>query len=197
MPARVRKYLPAFLILSWLAAACDGNGGGARISSTAPTSLGSDESVRLAAEPETIRPRLLSGTTCTAEPPFQASLAVIVRASEPVVVQGLGFEFIDRSGARTVPQVTPGSTTAASIPTTLPVPLPTSSPVPVPPSGALPTPAPGAAGLPVSPADRLSLPFLLQFGCGVPASGTLVIVVSASNAAGDGETSETRVGIGR
>ena len=198
MSARARDYVPAFLLCSVLAAACDGNGADLGVTSTAPTSIRSAQSTRITAEPETVVPQMLTSAFCAVEPPFQASVSVVVRAGDDVIVQGLGFEFIDRSGTRTAPAVTPSSSTAASIPTTLPVPLPSSSPVPIPGPGSLPIPGQGSIpGLLVSPGNLLTLPFLLQFECGVPASGTLVIVVATRDAGGDDDTSEARVRIGR
>jgi len=45
--------------------------------------------------------------------------------------------------------------------------------------------------------DRLTLPFLVQFGCGVSSSGTLIIVAATSNGEGEEGMAETRVRIHR
>lgn len=188
MPARVRYFVPALLILSLLQAACEGNGDSAN--PAAATSIRSASSARITTEPSLVTPTLLSSNFCTVDPPFLAEVSVIVRGAEGLVVRGVAFDFFDASGARATPTVRPGSNTAGSVPTTPPLTLPTSSPVPIPRPGS-------GSGVIIPTAGLVTLPFSLEFGCGIPASGTLIIVVSTGDATGTVDTSEARVRIGR
>ena len=188
MSARVRNYAPAFLIVCLLCAACEGNGDGIR-NPAAATSIRTTSDARITAEPATLNPRFLASDNCAVAPPFAAEVIVIVRGGEGLVVSGLAFELLDGLGERQTPVVRPGSNTAASVPTTPPLTLPTSPAVPI--------PRPGSSTVVIPSAGQIELPFSLEFQCGVPASGTLVIVVSTADPSGVGQTSEARVRLGR
>ena len=191
MTARICKLVPASIVVFAVASsACDDGGGSfGRLNSTSATPIRSDSASRVTAEPERITPEFLPGLSCPDGRPFQGQVNVLVQAADDMVIRGLGFEFLDRSGSRTTPTATPRSSTAASIPVSLPVPLPSASAVPI--------PRPGQAGLPLGGGDLVSLPFVVQFGCGVQSSGTLVIVVLTADSSGVENRAEARVRIGR
>jgi hypothetical protein len=180
--------IPALILIGTFSAACD-----ARVafegSSAGPSPLRTATSAELRAQPASVRPVFGRDESCKVSPPFHTTITVIVDASRDIHVRGLGFEFMDTFGTRTTPTVRPGSSTAASIPTTLPVPLPSSQPIPIPRPGAL-------AGLAVDAGSRLVLPFTLHFNCGIPGSGTLVIVVSTVDLSGVTGSSQIIVRIG-
>jgi hypothetical protein len=189
MSARVRNYAPAFLIVCLLHAACEGNGDGIRNPAAATSIRTSTSETRITAEPAILNPTFLASDNCAVAPPFAAEVTVIVRGGEGLVVSGLAFELLDRLGDRQTPVVRPGSNTSASVPTTPPLTLPTTSAVPI--------PRPGSSTVVIPSAGQIALPFSLEFQCGVPASGTLVIVVSTADPSGAGQTSEARVRLGR
>jgi hypothetical protein len=180
--------VPALILIGTFSAACDG-GIAFEGNSARPSTLQSAASAELRAQPESVRPIFGRDDSCPVSPPFHTTITVIVNAGRDITVGGLGFEFIDRFGGRTTPTVRPGSSTAAAIPTTLPVPLPSSQPIPIPRPGAL-------GGLAVDAGSRLTLPFTLHFDCGIPGSGTLVIVVATVDLTGATASSQTIVRIG-
>lgn len=189
MFARVRNYAPVLLIVCLLHAACEGNGDSGIRNPAAATSIRTTSDTRITAEPAVLNPTFLATDNCAVAPPFAAEVTVIVRGAEGLVVSGLAFELLDRLGDRQTPVVRPGSNTAASVPTTPPLTLPTTSAVPI--------PRPGSSTVVIPSAGQIALPFSLEFQCGVPASGTLVIVVSTADPSGAGQTSEARVRLGR
>ena len=194
-------FRPSAILLAVLApalVACDGGGSG-RLSgsgeSTSPAGPSAVGSVRVTAEPGTVAPRLLERADCTGLPAFRTRLSITVRAGRELFVSGLGFEFLDSLGGRSVPTPIPGSTTAASIPVSVPVPLPSSGPLPTP--NSFPVPIPGAPatgpGARVPADSTTTLPFTLHFECGIPSSGTLFIAVQTAGRDGSGDLSRTSV----
>jgi hypothetical protein len=180
--------VPALILIGTFSAACD-----ARVAfeghSAGPSPLQTAAAAELRAQPESVRPVFGRDDSCRVSPPFHTTITVIVNAGRDITVGGLGFQFTDKFGKRTAPTVRPGSSTAASIPTTLPVPLPSAQPIPIPRPGAL-------AGLAVDAGGRLTLPFTLHFACGIPGSGTLVIVVATVDHFGVTGSSQVVVRIG-
>jgi hypothetical protein len=115
-----------------------------------------------------VSPVFLSSPFCLTPPLFQAGFTLVFRADQDLFVNGFGFEFLDRFGQRSVPTLVPTSSMGTSF---VPLALPTSSPIPI----------PGVPPFGVSAGSSRALPFLLQFGCGVPASGTLVVSVNTAS----------------
>jgi hypothetical protein len=112
---------------------------------------------------------------CPAGTPFRLRLVVVVRADQDVSIRGLGFDFLDLQGTISASRLTPTSVApfgGTSLPSS-PVSLPSSVPVPIPSS--FPVPIPGAMSL--SAGVPRTLPFFLDFGCGVASVGTLGISV--------------------
>jgi len=181
---RIRLCRPAAVFLTALApalVACDGGGSGfGGFGSTAgPSSVsGNSGSVRLTAEPDTVVPELVPRADCRGLQPFRTRFSISVRTGRIVFINGIGFDFVDAFGNRQVATVIPGSTTAASIPRSTPLPLPSSPPIPLP---GTPATFPGVA----VEADRTtSFPFTLDFACGIPSSGTIFIVVQMGDRGG-------------
>lgn len=193
MCLRSPKYAPLFLISAFLiTSACSDR------NDTSPTAPSVMESFGLTAEPLTIAPELLSAPFCGSWPPFRAPVTVIVRGRRDLIVRRLGFDFTDRFGRRSVPAtIRPlsGSSGATAIPNSSPVPFP--SPATLPSSS--PIPIPGSSpfdGLRLSGAASHRLPFSLEFGCGVPAAGTLSVSIEATDERGASGTSQVNVRIG-
>jgi hypothetical protein len=186
---RISSATVAIATCAVVCAACDGGGAGTLGVAGAPTGPSSVESVRLTAEPGTLRAEVVPRADCRTLPPFRTHLTVSLRSGAIVFVRGIGFEFVDASGARRVPDVIPGSSAAASIPRSIPTPLPSSPPVPMPTSPPLPLPGTPAAfpGAAVEANAEARFPFTLDFPCGVPSSGTLFIAVQTDRGEGAGE----------
>jgi hypothetical protein len=163
-------------------AGCDGGVSGVPTAlSTAPDAVGSAE---VTASPAVITPEFIAAALCAERPPFRARVTLTVRSDEDVIVRGLGFELLDSLGTRVSPTVIPTSSTAAEIPTTLPITAPTTPPIPIPSS---------TQGLPLPSGSTISLPFSLEFACGVPASGTLSIVAQTADRSGATSTTQMSV----
>lgn len=198
---RIRLCRPAAVLLAALApglVACDGGGSGfGGFGSTAgPSSVSVNSgSMRLTAEPDTVVPELVPRADCRALQPFRASFSISVRTGRSVSISGIGFDFVDRFGDRQVPTVIPGSTIAASIPRSTPLPLPSSPPVPAPTSPPIPLPGTPATfpGVTVEADRTTSFPFTLDFACGVPSTGTIFIVVQVGDRIGSADLLRARV----
>ena len=165
-------------------AACDNDND---VSSTsnlvAPSTV---TSATVTVEPAAVPPVFLSSPLCFTTSVFQTSFSLVVRADRELLVNGFGFEFLDRFGTRSVPIPIPipTSTTGSNF---VPVPLPSSSPIPIPGSSPF-------DGLRLTAGSSRTLPFLLQFGCGVPASGG-TLFVSVNTASRSGAADVTRVSL--
>ena len=140
-----------------------------------PTEPGELVAASLTAEPASLAPEFLPSQACLIHPAFRVRLSVILRSGGTVVLSGLRFHFIDRSGSRAFPlvSVAPTSPFTSS--------LPSSSTVPI----------PGVAPLSSFPSAG-TLPFIATFGCDVIPDGTLVVIGDLDN----GRTAEMRLRVG-
>ncbi len=186
--------LPALILTLVTTVACDGTNS----SVTAPAAGRPDVNAFLSAEPATLRPEALPGA-CPGVPGFGTRVGVIVRGTQDLILRDLQFRFIDRTGARVVPDVFFSSMSTAlpesAIPTSSPIPFPTPTTLP----GASPIPIPGSTpvqGILVTGGRPLRFPIFLRFGCGVIGDGTLVIAADATDTSGRSTPSELRVRIG-
>jgi hypothetical protein len=192
MDGRISFYAPCVLFLASLAVAgCD--------NTTAYVSAGTlvGPSVVLPSvavvEPAVVHPMFVSTPFCLSATPFQAQFHVVFHAHRDLVVNRFQFEFLDRVGHRSVPVVIPSGSSASAF---VPVPLPASPPVSAPTSS--PIPLPGTSpfdGLVVSSGSSPTLPFLLQFDCGVFAAGTLFLTVNATDRFGAADVTRVSVGV--
>ena len=186
------KYVPLFLVSALAVTACGQNDAA---SPTTPTRI--DKAV-IAIEPATVAPTFFPTPLCPRFSPFGARFTLVVRAGEDLVLRVVQFEFVDSFGGRAVPSVIPQSS-AASVPAASPVPLPGTSPVPIPTPSTLPSssavPIPGASFDPllIPGGTSREVPFLLSFGCGVPADGTVIVTLEMLDRRGTPETTEVRV----
>jgi hypothetical protein len=199
MDRRFSQYLPLLLIPAIaVIAACDD---AEPVSPTAPVAV---ESALITAEPVTATPEFLTGSFCPAGPPFGLRLVITVGGALDIVVRQLRFDFTDRFGGMAVPLVTPiPAAPSRSIPTSMPVPIPGSTAIPsspvIPIPGSSPIPIPGSSPIEnvrIPSGFPTTLPLFLEFGCGVPAAGTLVISVDTTDARGTSGTSRVRVRVG-
>lgn len=190
MNASFSKYVSVLLFpaLVFIAACTDSEQGGL----TSPTLVTSS---LITAEPLSVTPEFLAGSFCSGHPPFRVRLVLSVGGAHQDVPRQLRFEFTDRFGGLAIPLVVPvatGSSGFGSIPTSLPMPLPT--PTPIPGTSPIPIPGPSASGgLGVPAGGPRTFPVHVEFGCGVPAAGTLVVTVQGS---GTALTSQARVRVG-
>jgi hypothetical protein len=175
MDARICKYAAGFVLLASLGmAGCDNDGG----STGHLTGPGTVTSALVMVEPAAVLPTFVASPFCFTATPFQAGFTLLFRADQDLFINGFGFEFLDGFGVRSVPTLISTSSTFAPL---VPVPLPSSSPVPI----------PGVSsfnGLIVSRGSSRTLPMLLQFGCGVPALGTLFVNVNTTRGGAVGVT---------
>jgi hypothetical protein len=143
------------------------------------------------AEPALATPQFLPGLACPTFTTFGVGLTVIVGGQQDLVVlERLRFDFLDQSGRSAVPLVR--STGALPIPTATATPTPGFATIP----GTLPIPIPGFSTVPgilVDGGSTRRLPFFLEFGCGIPSAGTVVIGVDVADMHGGRLTSEARV----
>jgi hypothetical protein len=189
MYARFSNYVTVFLVsVSTVTAACSDN--------ASPTAPAPRESPVVTAEPLTVDPEFLPNPFCPTRPPFGVRLTVIVRAGQDLIVRGMRFDFIDRSGDAQIPLVIPiplNSSGPVTIPSSMPVPIPGSSPIPIPSSPPLPIPGFSPLDGVLVTGGSLRAPFFVQFGCDVPAAGTLFISVDTADRRGTANTSRVRV----
>lgn len=189
----LRSCLPALLALSCLCAGCNAEGTIAG-SFTAPSTLGS---ALVTAEPPRLVPEFLPARSCAARPPFRARFVLIVRGSRDVVVRRLRLTFTDRFGGSVLPLATPASGASSllpRIPGSPPVSLPGIMSLP----GSAPIPLPGRSvdGVLLAAGTSRRVPLLLEFGCGVPAAGVLIVAVDTSDRNGRDGISRLRVSLG-
>ena len=190
MHAGVSNCVQGFLVPALVAAsACSGSS--ATKSPTAPTLLESPSVTVKAAE---VTRESVPFVGCSAATSFGLRLVVVVSTGQDVSIRGLGFDFRDRLGSTSTSSAIPTSAASfggTSLPSS-PVPLPSSVPVPIPSS--FPIPIPGSMSL--SAGDSRTLPFLLEFGCGVPPVGILVVSVDTVDGRGTVGTSRVSVNVG-
>jgi hypothetical protein len=195
MSTRFSKHMTVLLLpAAVLVTAC---GETNHASPTTPAAVST--SALITAEPLTATPEFLPLAFCPAGPPFAIRLLITIGSGgDIVIVRRLRFHFRDRFGDVAVPLVTETRTAlSGSIPTQMPIPLPTSPPIAIP--SASPIPIPGS--LPFEDAriqagGSRTVPTFLQFGCGVPADGTLVVSVDTAGVRGTSGTSHVSVRIG-
>jgi hypothetical protein len=170
---------------------------------TAPTPTLATSSVQSAfgVEPLSVMPEFLHDGSCVGSRRFGARLGLSVRGGRDVILRGLRFSFVDRFGARSLPEVIPIPSLSAPLPQALTI--PTASPVPIPGvaplPGTSPIPIPGSSpviGLVFPAGTSRVLPFFVRFGCGVVPEGFVFIAAEAADDAGNFSTSELRVRVG-
>ena len=129
MDARICKYASGFALLASLGLAGCVKDGVSTDHITGPSTLTPAHPTVVTVEPAAVPPVFLSNWSCFTASPFQVGFTLVFRADQELIVSGVGFEFLDRLGGRSVPVLirTPG--TGSSF---VPVPLPSSSPVPIP-----------------------------------------------------------------
>jgi hypothetical protein len=169
MDARICKSASAFVLLASLGVAGCDNDNGSTGHLTGPATV---TSALVTVEPAAVLPVFVASPFCFTATPFLAGFTLLFRADQELIINGFDFEFLDRFGGRSVP---------TSIPTSSPIPTPGTSPIPIPAISRF-------DGLRMSPGSSRALPFLLQFGCGVPASGTLFVNVNTTRGGSVGVT---------
>jgi hypothetical protein len=157
-------------------------------------SLTSGASTTFHFEPATLRPEVLTGTSCAA-----FGTRIIVIAGGEVVLTGLRFRFTDRHGVNALPRVVaiPGASplTVPASGISSPFPIPTPGLAPLPSTSPIPMPGPPVVNGLV-PAGPQQLPFFLFFDCGVEPHGMLFIATEVAEPRGTTRTSEFRVRVG-
>lgn len=195
MATRFRKYVPALLLSACVVtAAC--SDGDPVVGPTPTTGLQGPPGALVAVEPETTRAEFLSHSLCPASPPFGLRIAVIL-SDRIVIARRLRFELTPHLGRPAVPLVFPlltPATAARPVPSGTPLPTFTQNPVPVPSAPGIPVPTPRPIEDVLLAARRL--PVFLEFGCGVPAAGTLVATLDTTDNRGRSQTSVVHVHVG-
>jgi len=189
MPTRFSQRIPVLLSIPAvvLIAGCSER---APASPTAPAVV---ESALITAEPMTAAPEFLPISVCRPEPSFGVRLIITIGGGREFFVRRLRFSFRDRLGAVSVPFATAIATSrfnSVPIPTSAPIPFPTSAPIPI--AGAL-----TIDHQRITAGTSRTQGVFLQFGCGVPPSGTLIISVDTTDARGDSATSLVHVRVGK
>lgn len=192
MDAQVSRCAAAFVVsASLMAGGCTDREGTFAGSPVAPLSTGS---LQVTAEPDRIVPQVLSTRDCpAARPAFRVGLSLIIFAEQRRSVRGITFGFVDRFGSRAVPIFLPIPTNGFG---PSPGSLPSSVPLPIPSGTVLPIPGTFAFNGLVLNGSR-TLPFLLEFRCGLSPAGTLSIGVETTDGRGSVNTSRLNVRIGR
>jgi hypothetical protein len=195
MYERLPGYVVAFLVAASMSVAC----GRTDLTVRGDFPLAPDGVALLTAEPAKIVPDFLPTPFCRSHAPFGARIRLTLRAGHDLVMRAPRFELVGNFGERFGPAAIgvfdglPPATAAGSLPPS----LPETSPIPLP--QASPIPFPGS-----SPFDGVTLvaggfrvfPFFLQFGCGVPAQGTLFITVETTDRRGRPDVSRASVHVG-
>ena len=192
MSIQVSRCAAAFVVsVSLMASGCTDREGTLPGSPVAPLSI---DSIQVTAEPDPIIPRLLSTRDCpAARPAFRAGLNLIISAERRRSVRSIVFGFVDRFGSRAVPILLPAPTDGFG---PSPGSLPSSVPIPIPSGTVLPIPGTFAFNGVVLDGSR-TLPFLLEFRCGVSPAGTLSVGVETTDDRGTVNMSRLNVKIGR
>jgi hypothetical protein len=184
-----RKHVPAVLALTLAAA------GGCTSNTTSPTTPTAAGSASITAEPLVVAPESRPHVRCPRSSPFGVRLAIVLTSDGSVTFRRLRFMFNDRSGRNAQPQAI-----QPLIPNLGPVTVPTELLLPIPNAATLPSSSPIAVpdGTPAG-GGRFSagsigkLPLQLEFGCDVPAAGTLVTYVDADDHRGRAKTMQVSV----
>lgn len=163
---RSGRVAPAFLVgISLAATACDGSIN-LRASLNGPSPIAGRQ---VTVEPAVLAPAFHTGTSCRVQPPFRLGFRLFVHADRDLVLRGLRFELIDRSGGRAHPLTRPDS---------LPVPIPRTLPF----NG--------------SPVRAHPIDVDLTFDCGVRPHGSLLIEIETAGHDGGSEISRLSVRVG-
>ena len=164
---------------------------GCRVSGSATAVMpATAQPVTLTVEPEALAPDFSVGSACHGHPPFDLRFVVRLGGPAEVFFQRMRFRFEDRTGRVEIPRISLGAGPAILPGSSLgqapfAVGLPNASPIPIPSATTLP-------GMVLSFGSARQLPLKLQFGCGVPPSGTLIVIVDFDDR-GHSLSSETRV----
>lgn len=145
----------------------------------------------LSADPDPIAPEFLPWSGCSTHPSFGLRFVVNVGGPPHVALRQMRFGFHDRSGVQIRPMVAMG-TGGQQFPNAGPIPFPSPSS-----SGSsipFPTSTPLMAVISSVGSSR-TLPVSMSFPCGVPSSGTLIIVGDYDDH-GRSYSSEVRVRVG-
>jgi hypothetical protein len=190
MSARLPKYVPLFLVSALAVTACHADTVTSP-SDPAPVS----QKVAFTAEPDTIVPEFVPTRSCSRFSPFDARFVIVVRSHDDVFLRGMRLRFLDRLGNQSFPQhVVPFPGTSSTLQFNAgPITIPTSSAIPTPVNT---IPIPGASGLDpllVEQGFSRTLPFVLRFGCGIRADGTVFVDFDLSDRRGRSGRSEVRV----
>ena len=172
MYARFHICAPILLLLAPMMAGC-GRLSASPTDPEAPTALQGS----ITAEPLQARPEFLHSPACSASPAFSFVLRINVGGGPGLTLHGFRFLFIDRLGARALPEVT-------AIPTPSGFSMPSSSPVPV----------PGFVRVPAASAGTGQFPFFVKFGCDLVPEGTLIVTADTGGAS---QKLELRIQVGR
>ena len=193
MYARLLKYVPVFLVSALLVTGCSDDNG---TSPTAPSEV-LLRGAAFTAEPDTILPQFFPSPFCHPHSPFGAQFVIIVQPGDDVFLHGMRVHFLDGFGRKAFPSVVPFHGTSPALPfNTGPITIPTSPTIPTPVATTI--PIPGASGfdpLLIHRGRSHRLPFFLQFGCGIPADGTVFVDFDLSDRRGRSSRSEVRVRI--
>ena len=189
MYARLLKYVPIFLVSAVAVTGCGDD------NSPSPTSPSAFEAAMFTAEPAIIAPQFFHNPFCHQFRPFGARFTVVARPSHDVFVRMMRFHFVDRFGVRTVPTLLPVEMTPSAFPrNTGPVTIPTSNSVPFPGSTTIPIPGVSSFDPFLIPGGSFhTIPFFLQFGCGIPADGTVFVDFDLSDRRGRSSSTQVRV----
>jgi hypothetical protein len=191
MNASFPKYVPLVLVPAFLVAA----GCGDR-NLVAPTGTAA-QSASVTAEPAALTAEFLSSPRCPVLPAFGTHLRILLRSHRDLTVTNIRFDFSDRAGVRGTPTVIPTTSGSSSmLGSSSPVAIPTFSSLP----GASPIPVPGFSPLrdiAIGAGASETLPFFLQFGCGLIADGTIFIGVDTVDKRGFVDTTRIDLRLGR
>ena len=170
MNARLPKYVPAFLVSAALLSACGAENATSPTAPTEPVAL-------LTAEPSSVLPEFSPTRACRVDRHFGLRFFVVVRPVSDLFLHGVRVVFVDRFGRRSFPFVDTFDPSIFALPSNPgPIPIPSSPSIPIPTMTG--TAIPGALGfdpLLIHGGRSRSLPFFLDFGCGIPSIGTVVL----------------------
>ena len=198
----MRRSLPSFglLVLSpllVLTSGCNRMDVAFNAAGPAPLTANVNASDPFAVEPATLRPDFLHGA-CGAHSPFGFRIGISFRGGDDIILRGVRFSFVDRSGSHVLPDLFPIASLASAPPT-----MPSTSPVTMP--GIAPLPAASPVSIPgVSPITGVLVPagahrrfdFFLGFGCLVFSPGEVIVVIETADRRGLPHSSRIRVVVG-
>jgi hypothetical protein len=187
-----RKVAPAVLA-STLAAA--GGCTSDTTSPTSPTTPTAGRSASITAEPLVLTPESRPDVRCSRSSSFGLRFVVILSTDGSVTFRRLRFAYNDRTGRSVLPQAIQPlipNLGPLTFPTELLLPIPTPATLPSSSPIAVPDSTPNGSGQ-FSAGSIGKLPLQLEFGCDVPAAGTLVTYVDADDHRGRAKTMQVSV----